>query len=72
MQGVFDKVINEVYECKDLESCKQLVIDVITHSKINAYDKAKILLTTRNQEDLAGLQQYITNSYFQYNGLKVI
>lgn len=72
MRGIFDTHMNDIFECKDLEACKNMVIDIVSSSKIKAQDKAKILYTTRNIETVDKLHQYIVNSYFQFNGLKVI
>lgn len=72
MRGIFEQHMNDIFECTDLKACKDKVISIVEGSRIKPQDKAKILYTTRNINDINKLHQYIVNSYFQFNGLKVI
>jgi len=71
--GIFNSHYNRLMEIQDVAVLQQEIETIVTQSKINAVDRAKI---TRDiaplNNNLPKLQYYLTNSMLKYQGLGTI
>jgi len=64
-------IIDRVYTAKDYESGLQIVTDLLTSPDcpIRGSEASGILMRAKQCPNLLGLQKYLTNSFFRYEGL---
>ena len=75
--SIFQKVIQDIYNCNDYVSAKKLFIDTVEGSRINPDNKLKMIGNVNDIEQrydsdksrLQALQVYATNSMFDKLGM---
>ena len=70
--SVLKEIMNDVYQSTDFDEALQIVKDSIEESSIRGTEGRVIVIkAVQCGPSLVNLQQYITNSYFKYEGLGV-
>lgn len=69
--SVLEKIIQDIYQCKDLETGKKLMKEFLDETKIKDIDKRKMLFELDNIQTINKLHFYVTNAMFKFEGLGV-
>jgi predicted metallo-beta-lactamase superfamily hydrolase len=64
-------VIQEVYQCKDVDKAKQILLGHLLESKIDKVDKRKMELDIQSLTHINAVYKYATNAMFRFEGLSV-
>ena len=68
--SVFTRHYNELMSIRDVEALKSEILRIT--QGINAIDRSKVVRTLQTINSLTGIQQYVTNSMFKFQGMRVL
>lgn len=71
MNGILNNELNALYECTNLDECKQKALNIVINSDIRSQDKNTMIRNINASVSLIKLQTYLTNSWFAFNGMRV-
>lgn len=69
LKSIIEPIIKKVYEAKTLEEGKEIMLGLISETKIKEQDKTKMIYEVKKCPTLVKLQFYATNCMFKFEGL---
>lgn len=71
--SIFTQYYNDLMQINDTQELEQRICTIVSESKINDFDRRKVLNDIRKvNNNLLKLQTYLTNSMLKYQGLGTI
>lgn len=71
--SIFSQHYNDLMQISDAQELQQRITVIVNESKINDYDRRKVLNDVQKvNSNLLKLQTYLTNSMLKYQGLGTI
>lgn len=71
--SIFTQHYNDLMQINDTQELEQRIYTIVSESKINDFDRRKVLNDVRKvNNNLLKLQTYLTNSMLKYQGLGTI
>jgi hypothetical protein len=73
MQSYLRTVLEEVYTTRDLDVAKKTVVTALESPQCPIHKRQAFVMkkVAEGQKTLAGLQQYVTNSFLRFEGMGV-
>ena len=72
VHSILNSICKEVWDTKDPELCKKVIIDHVSKSSISQKDKDTIINTVRTKTTIRAVWMYFTSSLLYYEKLGVI